>query len=88
MKTANIISIKQDLIKRIRQRRKEAKISQNTLAEKSGVSLGSVKRFEASGEISLSSLLRIAFALGYESDFNSLFSHKSYNSIDEIINAK
>jgi len=85
---ANIISIKQDLLKRIRQRRKEAKISQNALAEQSGVSLGSIKRFETSGEISLSSLLRIAFALGYEDDFNSLFAHKNYKSLDEIINAK
>ena len=84
----NILSIKQNLINRLRLRRKEAKISQSDLAEKSGVSLGSLKRFENKGEISLSSLLKIAFALGYEEDFNRLFEHKNYQSLDEIINEK
>ena len=85
---ANIISIKQDLISRLRLRRKEAKISQFDLAEKAGVSLGSLKRFENKGEIALSSLLKIAFALGYEEDFNKLFERKNYQSLDEVIHAK
>jgi transcriptional regulator with XRE-family HTH domain len=84
----NILSIKQDLAQRVRARRKEAKLSQEGLAEKSGVSLGSLKRFENSGEISLSSLLRIALSLGFESDFNNLFARKNYQSLDEVINEK
>ncbi|MDR2965833.1 MAG: helix-turn-helix domain-containing protein [Treponema sp.] len=85
---ANILDIKQELVRRIRLRRREAKLSQSALAQKSNVSLGSIKRFENSGEISLSSLLRIAFVLGYETDFNRLFERKNYQSIDEILNAK
>jgi len=85
---ANILDIKQKLSLRIRARRREAKISQAELAGRSGVSLGSIKRFENSAEISLSSLLRIAVVLGYETDFNKLFDRKNYQSIDEIINAK
>jgi len=85
---ANILDIKMNLAKRIRARRKEAKISQTELAERSGVSLGSIKRFENSGEISLASLLCIAVVLGYESDFDKLFERKNYQSLDEIINAK
>ena len=50
---ANILDIKQKLAVRVRLRRKEAKISQAELAGRSGVSLGSLKRFEGSGEISL-----------------------------------
>jgi transcriptional regulator with XRE-family HTH domain len=84
----NILSIKQDLAARVRQRRREGKLTQLALAGKSGVSLGSIKRFEASGEISLSSLLRIAVVLGYEDDFASLFARKNYQSLDEIINDK
>ena len=38
-------------------------MSQKELVAHSGVSLGSVKRFESSGEISLSSLLSIAMVL-------------------------
>lgn len=85
---ANILDIKQNLVNRVKIRRKEAKVSQNELARRSGVSLGSIKRFENSGEISLSSLLRIAIVLGYETDFDKLFERKNYQSLDEIINAK
>ena len=85
---ANILDIKQNLVKRIRIRRREAKISQIVLAKRSGVSLGSIKRFENTGEISLSSLMRIALVLGYELDFDKLFERKNYQSLDEIINAK
>jgi len=85
---ANILDIKQGIASRLRTRRREAKISQAELAARSGVSLGSVKRFEGSCEISLTSLLRIASALGYEEDFIKLFERKNYQSLDEILNAK
>ena len=70
-------------IKRIRKRRK---ISQKKLSEISGVSLGSLKRFEQTGEISLISLTKIAFALGLESEMESLFSEAPFLSIEEIMN--
>lgn len=81
----NILDIKKGLAERIRMRRREARISQTAMAQRSGVSLGSIKRFEGSGEISLASLLRIAAVLGYEKDFDNLFTRKNYQSIDEII---
>jgi transcriptional regulator with XRE-family HTH domain len=83
-----MLSAKNGIVQRVRARRKEAKLSQLELAQKSGISFGSFKRFENSGEISLSSLIKIAFALGYESDFQQLFSRKNYQSLDEIINEK
>jgi transcriptional regulator with XRE-family HTH domain len=55
-----MLYIKRELAMRVRARRREGKLSQAALAEKSGVSLGSLKRFERSGDISLASLLRIA----------------------------
>ena len=82
---SSILSIKQNLVQRARARRKEVKLSQAELAARSGVSLWSVKRFEGSGEISLSALLRIAFILGYEDDFDMLFARKNYQSLDEIV---
>jgi len=85
---ANILAIKQNLAQRIRSRRREGKISQAEMAERSGVSFASIRRFESTGEISLASLLRIAAVLGYESDFNKLFERKNYQSLDEIINEK
>lgn len=73
------------LAAKVKQRRKEAKLTQKQLSEKSGVSLGSVKRFETSGEISLHSLVKLAIALGCEEDFTPLFAKKQYHSIQEII---
>ena len=45
--------IERQIAERIRSIRKRRKISQQKLSELSGVSLGSLKRFEQSGEISL-----------------------------------
>lgn len=74
-----------DIAKRVRMRRKEKKITQAELSVKSDVSLGSIKRFERIGEISLSSLIKIAFALGCEADFDGLFAKKGYASIQEVL---
>ena len=81
----NILSIKHAILERFRNVRRVAKISQIALAERSGVSLGAIKRFERTGEISLASLLKLAMALGYESDFNNLFTRKNYQSIFDVV---
>lgn len=86
LKSPNQINI--DLANRIKERRKEQKISQEGLSRLSDVSLGSIKRFENKGEISLSSLIKIAFALGLEDDFDLLFSKKGYSSIQEVIDER
>lgn len=78
--------ISTELVKRIQKRRRTLKLSQSHLAEKSGVSLGSIKRFETKCEISLTSLIKIAIALDLDREFDTLFTQKTYNSIDEIIN--
>lgn len=80
--------LNRDIAKRMQARRKEKKISQVKLSEYSDVSLGSIKRFERTGDISLSSLVKIAYALGYEDDFESLFSKKGYSSIQEVIDER
>ena len=48
--------VNKNLIERFKKRRKETKLSQKKLAEISGVSYGSIRRFESTGEISLKSL--------------------------------
>lgn len=86
LKSPNDVNM--DIAKRVKMRRKEKNITQAKLSVYSGVSLGSVKRFERTGEISLSSLIKIAFALGAEEDFDRLFSKKGYASIQEVIDEK
>lgn len=82
-KTPNEIA--KNLAEKIKEQRKKLKISQENLAQKSGVSLGSIKRFETQYEISLQSFIKIAVALDLDSDFEKLFATKTYNSIEEII---
>ena len=47
----------QEIAERAKFRRLEQNLTQEGLALRSGVSLGSIKRFERSGEISLKSLM-------------------------------
>lgn len=78
--------INKDLAGRVAKLRKRRKLSQQALAQKSGVSFGSVKRFEQTGDISLQSLTKIAIALEVEGELESLFSQVPYESLEEILN--
>ena len=73
------------IAERVRMIRKRRKISQKKLSELSGVSLGSVKRFEQSGEISFLSLIKIATALDLNNELEHLFEDVPPLSIEEII---
>ena len=76
------------IAKRIRAIRKRKKMSQQVLSKKSGVSYGSIKRFEQSGEISLISLTKIAIALEVSFELEQLFENMPILSIEEIINGQ
>ncbi len=72
---------------RMRKRRLELNLTQMGLATKAGVTLGSLKRFENSFEVSLKHLLMIAVVLDATETFGELFSIKQYQSIDEMLSA-
>ena len=76
----------QKLAQRVRNIRKRRSISQERLASMSGVSYGSIKRFETSGQISLISLTKIAMALDIADDIRNLFTTVPYRDIQEVIN--
>ena len=75
------------IAERVKLRRLEKGWTQNMLAAKSGVSLASYRRFESSGEMSLRSLVMLAFALDMTDEFEALFNSKTYQSIDDILRA-
>lgn len=75
-----------NLAKRVRNIRKRKKITQSKMADMSGVSLGSIKRFENTGDISLKSLAKIAVALGCSEEIRNMFTGVAYSSIKEVIN--
>ena len=64
--------------------RKSKKWSQEEMAERSGVSLGSLKRFESTGQISFSSLLKLANILGRVSEFESLFAINEQRDLSKL----
>lgn len=68
--------------------RRQAGFSQAELAERSGVSLGSLKRFEQSGRISLRNLLQLALILGRLEDFADVFSPVSEADLDALFSEK
>ena len=76
----------QKLARRVRNIRKRRSISQEKLEQMSGVSYGSIKRFEASGQISLISLTKIAMALEIADELRTIFTQVPYKDIQEVIN--
>ena len=81
-------SLMSGIAERVKQRRLEKGWTQKMLAAKAGLSLASYRRFESLGEIPLRSLVMLAFALDMTDEFETLFSSKSYQSIDDILNAE
>ena len=62
-----------ELVRREKAARKAKKLTQKRLAERTGASYGSIRRFEQTGEISLLALVKIANVLDCLEDFNELF---------------
>ena len=76
----------QKLAQRVRKIRKRRSITQEKLASKSGVSYGSIKSFESTGQISLLSLTKIAIALDLADELRNIFTQVPYKDIQEVIN--
>ena len=76
----------QKLAQRVRKIRKRRSITKEKLAAISGVSYGSIKRFETTGQISLLSLTKIAIALDLADELRNIFTQVPYKDIQEVIN--
>ena len=62
-----------DVARRVRHLRLERELTQKGLALRAGMSLSSLRRFERTGEIAFSSLIRIGFVLNAIDSFENLF---------------
>lgn len=76
-------SVVNGIVERMKRRRKQMKLSQRQLSQKSGVTYSSLRRFETTGEISLSSLLKIAHALDALKDFESIFKGQAITNLKD-----
>ena len=75
------------LAKRLQVYRKKMSLTQVQLAERSGISYGSIKRFERSGDISLRGLWQICMVLECEDQLDSLFTKRKLTA-DDIRNGR
>ena len=71
-----------EMAKRHKILRKQAGFTQSELARRSGVSLGSLKRFETSGQISIQSLFLLIDVLGRLDDVDKIL--KPIENMKEI----
>jgi len=85
-RTANDLAL--SVAESVKSHRKARKLSIKRLSEMSGVSYGSMKRFEATGEISLKSLLKIAIVLDCADAIEEVFARRKPQSLQEIIDGK
>lgn len=83
---SNPNEIARQIAARVRERRLELDLTQEGMAARSGVKFATYRRFEQTGEISLKGLLQIGFALNVLSDFDTLFSHRQYQSLNDVLN--
>ena len=76
--------IGKELADNFRKRRIEKNLTREEIAEKSGISISNITRFEQKGLISLHNLIGIAMAIGYTYEIKTLFSQPKYSTMDEL----
>jgi transcriptional regulator with XRE-family HTH domain len=74
---------------KVRALRRQNKYSQAELADRSGVSLGSLKRFETTGQISLESFLKLLHILDRLEEFDSILKPlENMETIEKLFSSK
>ena len=76
--------VERNTITLVKTLRKNEGWSQAELAERSGVSLGSIKRFETKGKISYESLLQLLYTLNYLESFYSVLKLENNQDIEQL----
>ncbi len=87
--TKSTAEILNELAQKHKVLRKQAGFTQSELAQRSGVSLGSIKRFENTGQISLASLVKCAQILDRTADFDLLLNaNENLKDIEKLFSDK
>ena len=85
----NPSDVLKDIALKHKKLRKKVGFSQQEMAIRSGISLGSLKRFETSGQISFESLLKLAHILDRIEDFDGVFTvEDSIENIEKLFSDK
>ena len=70
---------------RLKSRRLAQKLTLEGLARRSGVPLGTLKKFERSGQIALVSFIRLVVALKDEAALENLLLAQKFETLDEVL---
>ncbi len=70
---------------RTKARRLALNLTQKGLAIRSGVSFGTLKKFERTGQIALPSFIRLAIALRDEAALEGLMSPAIFETLDDVL---
>lgn len=76
--------IAKEIADEFRRRRIEKNLTREQVADKSGVAVSNIVRFEQKGLISLKNLIGIAMALEYTSEIRHIFSEQKYQTMEEL----
>ena len=76
--------IAQEMANDFRKRRIEKNLTRDEVAEKSGVAVSNIVRFEQKGLISLKNLIAIAMVLEYTAEIKSIFSQPKFSTMEEL----
>ena len=76
--------IARDIADEFRRRRIEKDLTRKQIAEKAGVAMANVTRFEQKALISLENLIKLSMALGYTSEIRHIFSTPKYQTMSEL----
>ena len=82
------VAVSKKIAGKMKRRRLFLNFSQEELSKRSGVSLGSLKRFENEFQISLKHLLQLAMVLDAMNEFHGLFPENRFKSIDDVLKSK
>jgi transcriptional regulator with XRE-family HTH domain len=78
-----------DLCRKLAAQAKEARLAANLtragLAERAGVSLSSLRRFESVGAASFELVVRVAFALKFEEGLAEMFMPRKFATLDDAL---
>lgn len=80
----NVDEISRQIATDFRHRRVEKGLTREQVAERAGVAVSNVTRFEQKGLISLKNLIGLAMALGYTSEIKGLFANPKYTTMEEL----
>lgn len=80
----NADNISKEIAADFRRRRIEKNLTRQQIAEKSGVAVSNIVRFEQKGLISLKNLISLAMTLQYTSEIRHLFTEPKYSTMAEL----